>query len=363
MDPVLSKSPDPSTSPHASTPLDASVATPAAPDTRHILQTGTAYWVSKTLFSAVELGVFTELGRGPAPLESLRVRLGLHARAARDFLDALVALGFLEREGNVYRNAPDAAAFLDRSKPGYIGALLEMLSYRTWVPWGGLTDALRTGQPQNDVAGGGDDSFNAVYSTAERLRSFVCAMTAISLPLAQALARQFPWEQYKTVFDIGGAQGCVPVQVARAHPHIKGGVLDLPKVAPLFKDLVEQHGVSDRLRFVAGNMFQDEWPPADVYIMGHILHDWGLERKRALLAQAHRQLPPGGALIVYDAMIDNDRRQNVFGLLMSLNMLIETQDGFDYTPADACGWFQDAGFHDIRSASLGGTETMVVGTK
>lgn len=343
--------------------LDPSLQTQTAPDTRRIMQTGTAYWASKALFSAVELGVFTELGRGPAPFEPLRDRLGLHPRSARDLLDALVALGFLEREGNVYRNAPDAAAFLDRNKPGYIGALLEMLSFRTWVPWGGLTDALRTGQPQNDVADGGDDSFNAVYSTAERLRSFVCAMTAISLPLARALARQFPWSQHKTVFDIGGSQGCVPVQVALAHPHVHGGVLDLPKVAPLFKDLVEEHGVSDRLRFVPGNMFQDEWPRADVYIMGHILHDWGMERKRALLAQAHRQLPAGGALIVYDAMIDNERRKNVFGLLMSLNMLIETQDGFDYTPADACGWFQDAGFREIRIEALPGAETMVVGIK
>ena len=333
-----------------------------APDTRRILELGSGFWASRALLSAVELGVFTELGRGPMPFDPLRARVGLHPRAARDFLDTLVALGLLLREGDVYRNAPDTDALLDRAKPGYIGALLEMFVERLWTPWGQLTQSLRSGAPYESNAGG-DDAFDAFYSSAEKMRSFVTAMTAISLPLARALAAQFPWRQHQTVFDIGGAQGCVPVQLALAHPHITGGVLDLPKVGPLFRDLTQQYDLSDRLRFVAGNMFQDPWPRADVYILGHILHDWGMERKRALLARAYDALPTGGALIVYDAMIDNERRRNVFGLLMSLNMLVETPAGADYTPADCSGWFEAAGFRDIRTITLPGAETMVTGAK
>jgi hypothetical protein len=332
------------------------------PQTRRILEVATSFWAAKTLLSAVELGVFTELGQGPAPLASLQQRLNLHARAARDFLDALVALGFLAREGNVYSNAPEAAEFLDRAQPTYIGGLLEMCNDRLYQNWGRLTDALRSGEPQVG-ASERRDPFDALYSSAESLRSFLSAMTGISRPLARAIARKFPWQRYTTMFDIGTAQGCLPVEIALAHPHITGGGMDLAKVGPLFNDFVRENGLSDRLRFVQGDMFEDPWPSAQVFTLGHILHDWGLERKQALVRRAYEALPPGGALLVYDAMIDDDRRHNVFGLLMSLNMLLETHDGFDYTPTQYRGWLADAGFTNIRSESLPGNETMMVGTK
>lgn len=332
------------------------------PQTRRILEVASGFWGAKVLLSAVELDVFSELGRGPAPLGPLQERLGLHPRAARDFFDALVALGFLERDGNVYRNTPQTAEFLDRSKPTYIGGLLELFNARLYGNWARLTDALRTGAPQIGPSAG-RDPFESLYASPEQMRSFLSAMTGISRPLARAMAKKFPWTRYETLFDIGTAQGCLPVEIALAHPHVTGGGMDLPKVGPLFKDYVQENGLSERLRFVAGDMFHDPWPHAQVYTLGHILHDWGLERKRALVQRAYEALPPGGALIVYDAMIDDERRRNAFGLLMSLNMLIETHEGFDYTPTQCRGWLAEAGFGDLRTEALPGEETMLVGIK
>jgi hypothetical protein len=327
-----------------------------------ILALGFAYWGSKTLLSAVELGVFTELARGPLDAEALRQRLGLHPRSARDFFDALVALGMLEREGDQYRNTPETDLFLDRAKPSYSGGFLEMSSTRLYGFWAALTEALRTGQPQNEAKRGGD-FFGALYQDPARLRDFAHAMTGISMASAIAIAQHFPWARYRTFADIGTAEGCLPVQVALAHPHLTGIGYDLPPLGPIFTDFVAACGLAERLRFQAGDFFHDPLPSVDVLVMGHVLHDWGLEEKRALVAKAYAALAEGGALLVYETLIDDERRANAFALLMSLNMLIETPAGFDYTPAQCAAWMREAGFRETYSQPLGGPETMVVGFK
>jgi hypothetical protein len=327
-----------------------------------IMQTGLAYWTSKTLLSAVELGLFTELARGPLDGETLRTRLGLHPRGSSDFFDALVALGFLDRRDGKYANAEEADLYLDSAKPSYCGGFLEMSSARLFGFWASLTEALRTGQPQNEAKSGGD-FFAALYRDPVRLRSFAHAMTSISLGSAQAIARQFPWSQFQTMADIGTAEGCLPVQVAQAHPHLRGIGLDLPPLGPIFDEYVHLSGCQDRLRFMGADFFHDPLPSVDVIVMGHILHDWSLDEKRQLVASAYAALPADGALIVYDTIIDNDRRENAVGLLMSLNMLIETPAGFDYTANDCEGWMRDAGFRSTYAERLAGPESMVVGRK
>jgi hypothetical protein len=329
----------------------------------HILQTGLAFWSSKTLLSAIELEVFTELAKHPLPLADLTGRLGLHPRSAQDFFDALVALGFLDREEGVYRNTPATGVFLDKRKPSYIGGLLEMANQRLYGFWGHLTHGLRTGLPQNEVREGRMGVFEALYADPARLRAFLHAMTGISRGANIAIAAQFPWTGYSTFADIGTAQGDLAVQVAKRHPHLQGIGFDLAEVAPIFEEYAEDMGVSDRLRFHAGNFFQDPLPQVDVLMMGHILHDWGLDDKKMLVGKAYAALPPGGALVVYDSIIDDDRSKNAFGLLMSLNMLIETPDGFDYTGADCRGWMADAGFRETRVEHLVGPDSMVVGIK
>ena len=188
--------------------------------------------------------------------------------------------------------------------------------------WGSLTEGLRTGQPQSEVKTGGD-FFETLYADPEKLAQFTGAMTGLSRATGNAIAAKFPWRDYGSVIDIGCSQGAVAVAIATAHDHLTGGGFDLPPVEPIFDSYVARFGLADRLSFTPGDFFADPLPSADVLIMGHILHDWELDQKRLLLQKAYDALPKGGALIVYEAIIDDDRRENAFGLLMSLNMLIE----------------------------------------
>lgn len=332
------------------------------PQIDHIMQVGTGFFASKTLLSAVELQVFTELAKQPADLPTLTKNLGLHSRSARDFLDALVALGFLERKGGIYCNTPSTDFFLDKRKPSYIGGILEMANLRLYPFWNNLTTALRTGEQQNESKSG-EDAFAKLYVDRDRLAGFLKAMTGISRGANQAIARNFPWKDYKTAVDLGTAQGDLIVQVARSNPHISGVGFDLPEVAPVFEEYVAANGVSSRVSFCPGNFFKDPCPNADVVMMGHILHDWNLEEKRLLVRRAFDAIPDGGALIVYDSIIDDDRSKHAFGLLMSLNMLIETSGGFDYTGADCMGWMKEAGFRETRVEHLLGPNWMVIGTR
>lgn len=328
-----------------------------------ILQTGLAFWPAKTLLTAVELGVFTELARGPEAFEALRGRLGLHERSARDFFDTLHALGFLTRDGEKYGNTPETDLFLDQKKPSYVGGILEMANHRLYPFWGALTEALRTGQPQNEVKHGGPSMFDTLYADPARLRQFLAAMTGISHGANMTIARQFPWKDYRTFVDVGTAQGDLAAQVALANPHLRGMGFDLPQVEPIFEEYAARIGVADRVTFVAGSFFEQPLPHADAVMMGHILHDWDLPTKKVLIGKAFEALPAGGALIVYESIIDNERSKNAFGLMMSLNMLIETPGGFDYTGADCEGWMREAGFRSTRVEALVGPDSMVVGIK
>lgn len=333
---------------------------PLSPD--GIMQLGFGFWASKTLLSAVELKVFGTLSEaGSLDAEELRDRLGLHPRSARDFFDALVALRMLDRTDGRYSNTPETDLFLDPAKPTYVGGVLEMSNARLYTFWGSLTEGLRTGQPQSEVKTGGD-FFETLYADPEKLAQFTGAMTGLSRTAGDAIAAKFPWRDYGSVIDIGCAQGAVPAAIATAHNHLSGGGFDLPPVEPIFNAYVAQFRLADRLRFTPGNFFADPLPSADVLIMGHILHDWELDQKRLLLQKAYDALPTGGALIVYEAIIDDDRRHNAFGLLMSLNMLIEGL-GFDFTGADCRGWMADVGFSKSYVEHLVGPDSMVVGIK
>jgi len=327
-----------------------------------IMQLGLGFWGSKTLLSAIEIDLFSELAKRPLDANTIASCLHLHQRSVRDFLDALVALHMLEREDGKYRNTPETDLFLDREKPSYAGGILEMANARLYPFWGGLTEALRTGKPQNEAKTGGNP-FEKIYADPERLESFLSAMTGISLSAAMAIAQQFPWKDYKTFADIGCAQGALSVQVALAHSHITGTGFDLEAVRPIFEKYVVKHGLAGRLTFRGGSFFADPLPRADVLVMGHILHDWNLEEKKMLLGKAYEALPIDGALIVYEALIDDDRRENAFGLLMSLNMLIENPGGFDFTGADCQAWMTEAGFQQTRVEHLVGPDSMVIGIK
>ncbi|SNS69518.1 methyltransferase [Actinacidiphila glaucinigra] len=329
-----------------------------------ILQLGLGFMASKTLLSAVELQVFTVLAAGGRDRDSLAGAVGLHPRSSADFLDALVSLGLLNRDDDgVYHNSPSADVFLDRAKPSYVGGILEMADTRLFGFWDHLTDALRTGVQQNEVTHTGAPFFATLSQDPVAWRNFLNGMNGVSTPLAGALAADFDWTGRRHVADLGGALGAVPAAVLRSHPEMTGTVFELPPVRQVFDEYVAAHGLSDRLSFHGGDFFSDPLPAADVYVMGQILHDWNLEQRRFLLRKAYDALPDGGTLIVYDAMIDDDRRRNTYGFMLSLNMLIDTEGGSEYTVADATRWLTEAGFAKTSARPLIGGYTAVYATK
>lgn len=339
----------------------------AQPDPSHIMEVGTGFGPSKTLLSAVELDLFSHLGEKSMSGEEIGERLALHPRAIYDFLDALVALRFLERDGDAtdgrYRNSAEAAAFLDEQSPTYLGGFLKMCNSRLYGFWGDLTEALKTGQPQNEVKFTGKQMFEELYSDPARLEQFMHAMSGISRAPFQALADQFDFSRYETVCDAGGAMGQLCKALADRHPHLRCTTFDLPVVAPIAEKSIAAAGLSDRVTVASGDFFADPLPRADVITMGMILHDWNLDQKKQLINAAYDALPDGGAFIVVENLIDDARRENVFGLIMSLNMLIEFGDAFDFTGSDFANWCREAGFRDIETLPLTGPASAAIAYK
>jgi O-methyltransferase domain/Dimerisation domain len=327
-------------------------------DPSHIMQVGMGFWPSKTVLSAVELELFTHLGAESMTGEEIGERFDLHPRGIYDFLDTLVALRFLERDGDGsdgrYRNTAESAAFLDKRRPTYIGGILEMANARLYPFWGDLTEALRTGEPQNEVKHTGKPMFDELYSDPARLEQFMSAMQGVSLGNFQALAEKFDFSKYKTLCDVGGATGQLCMILATHHPHLQCTSYDLPVVVPIAERAIAAAGLSDRVTAASGDFFADPLPEADVITMGLILHDWNLDRKMHLIRAAYDALPEGGAFIVIENLIDDARRENAFGLMMSLNMLIEFGDAFDYTGSDFAGWCREVGFREVEILPLTG---------
>ncbi len=332
-----------------------------------IMQVGMGFWPARVLLTAVKLGVFSELGGGEMTRAELQTMLGLQERGTADLFDTLVALGFLERDGDGqqgrYRNTPETAAFLDRSSPRFIGGFLEMAHDRLYPFWGDLIEALRTGDAQNETKHGGKSVFEELYSKPERLEQFMDAMAGISAGNFQALAEKVDLSAYKTLCDVGGATGMLSMCVARRHPHIKCVSADLPQATEIATRKIAEAGLSDRVSTANLDFFSDPIPKADVVTMGMILHDWNLERKMMLVQKAYDALPEGGAFIVVENLIDDARRENAFGLMMSLNMLVEFGDAFDFTGADFDGWCREAGFKRTEVIHLAGPASAGVAYK
>ena len=336
-------------------------------DSSRIMQVGMSFWTAKTLLSAVELGVFTKLSGGPMTAEQLGRSLGLAPRGWFDFFDALVGLGFLEREGQGaqarYRNHEEAAVFLDRNRPTYMGGFLEMCSARLYRFWGDLTEALRTGKPQNEIKHNGRAMFEEVYSQPERLEQFMQAMAGISAANFAAFAAKFDFSKHRTMADIGGATGQLSILVAQRHPNMRCKSYDLPVVQPIARRAIERAKLVDRVEALTLDFFKDPIPPADVVTMGMILHDWNLEKKMHLIRSAYKALPAGGAFVAIENIIDDDRRRNVFGMMMSLNMLIEFGEAFDFTGADFGRWCAEAGFRRTEVIHLAGPASAAIAYK
>src|SRR5947199_2017601 len=336
-------------------------------DPGSILQTAFAFWSSKVLLTAVEFGVFTKLGGRRIAGGELGAELGLHPRGITDFFDALVAMHFLDREGDgplgKYFNTPASALHLDSNSPRYVGGILVMLNARLFRFWNDLPEALRTGKPQNEAKHGQKGVFEELYEELPRLEQFMGAMTGLSRINFEAFAAKFDFSNFKTLCDVGGATGLLSIEAAKKHPHLHCTSFDLPPVEPIAQKHIAAAGLRDRISTASGDFFKDPLPKADVITMVMILHDWNLEKKMHLIRSAYEALPPGGALVAIEALIDDARRENVFGLLMSLNMLIEFGEAFDYSGVDFRKWCGEVGFKRFDVIHLAGASSAAIAYK
>ena len=335
-------------------------------DPSKILQIGTGFMASKTLLTAVNLQLFTMLSKGGLTGQAIKANLGLHQRSIYDFLDALVAMGLLTRTGlketAIYNNAKDSDLFLDKAKPSYVGGILEMANNRLYPFWNDLEEGLKTGLAQNESKNG-KPVFEEVYADPAKLREFVGGMAGIQMGNFIAFSHQFDFLNYKTLCDIGGAGGFLSAHVALNNNHMECISFDLPPVHPIAMENVQNMGVADRVTVHSGDFFVDDFPEVDVITMGNILHDWGTADKKTLIQKAYNALPKGGALVVIENIIDDDRKKNVFGLLMSLNMLIETPEGYDFSAADFNTLAKEAGFTKMDLLPLTGPSSAAIAIK
>ena len=294
----------------------------------HILKIGMGFWASKTVLTAVHFQLFTLLAKQPLSGSQIRQTLGLHERAYLDFLDALVSLGFLTRKGlgadGVYSNSSDADFFLDKNKPSYLGGILEMCNTRLYRFWADLDEGLKTGLPQNEIKyakPGSGNQFDAIYSNPDSLAEFLQAMSGVQMGAFMAFAKQFDFSKYTTFCDVGGANGSLCVQVAMNHPHMQCLNFDLPVVEQVTRKTIEKFDLSSRVKTTGGDFFKDALPQSDVITMGNILHDWNDAEKLVLIKKAYDALPKGGAFVCIENIIDNNRSENTFGLLMSIGVI------------------------------------------
>ncbi len=340
------------------------------PSPASILQIGSGFWASKILLTAVNFQLFTHLAKQKSmtakEIKSL-LKLNCTDRHLYDFLDTLLTFGFLQREGLLdtarYSNSLDTETFLDKAKPTYVGGILEMFNNRLYGFWGNLGEGLQTGLAQNEVNHGGEPLFEILNKNPELLRDFANAMTGLQTGNFMALSQAFDFSKYKTFLDVGGSAGVLSLMVAKNQPHMTCTTLDLPTVEHIANETIQQFQLSDRVKAISGDFFKAPLPNADVIAMGNILHDWNEENKIQLIQKAYDALPTGGAFIAIENIIDNERKQNAFGMMMSLNMLIETADGFDYTFADFEKWAKQVGFKSIALLPLTGPTSAAIAYK
>ncbi|MGA4850153.1 methyltransferase [Streptomyces sp. G5(2025)] len=316
---------------------------------------------AKVLHSAVTLGVFGALAKSPADAAELARRTGTHHRMVPDFLDALVGLGLLERTEGRYRNSPLARAYLVPDSSSYLGGFVELTNETLYGTWGRLTEALRSGEPQHldsDKGGFVGDR----HKDRAKMKRFLAGLDAYSDRMGTELARRLDWGRHFSFVDLGGARGNLAAVLVRAHPHLQATCFDLERTRPLFTEHIGGLGLADRVAFAGGDFFTDPIPPADVVVLGHILHGFDTTRRRELLGRVFEAVRPGGTVLVYDRMIDDDR-SDPERLLSSLHMRLVSPDGSEYRVADCRAWLLGAGFTDDDAQPLLGTHTLVTAHK
>jgi ubiquinone/menaquinone biosynthesis C-methylase UbiE len=347
----------------ATTPQDAQVSRGVTPIP--LMQLATGFWASKTLAVAHELDVFTRLsgGAGITATELAQV-LRIEERPADMLLTGCASLGLLETRNERYFNTPLAEEFLVRGKPYYFGGFVQMLDKRLYAGWGKLLEAVHTNRPTT-----WDPNMQASLFEGEdpaMLSLFWEAMHSISMFTARALGEAIDFSGYKRLLDVGGGSGAFDIELCRRYPALRATVFDLPEIVEIAAEKARQTEVGDRIETVAGDFFAQGALPVghDAILLSMILHDWSETKGRELLRHCYDILPSGGAMMICELLVNDEKTGPAPAALMSLNMLIETE-GRNYTPAEYRAWLAETGFRDIQTVwfEAAGANGVVVGRK
>ncbi|RDU24665.1 methyltransferase [Anaerosacchariphilus polymeriproducens] len=334
---------------------------------RKIIDTGFAFQQAKVLLAALEFDMFTILDKGGMTGEQIREKLKLHPRGLWDFLDCLLCLGILKRDGvgvkAIYSNSEEAELYLNKKSPYYAGGILELANSRLYNLWDNLTDALKNGKPQNEILYKGKTYYENIYSDPKLTEDFANAMAGASGENYRLLSKKFDFSRYNSLCDIGGSTALLSICVAKEYDNIICTSFDLDAMETIAKKNVIRHRLDERIKIVSGNFLNDPLPKAEIITMGMILHNWNLETKKNLITAVYEALPSDGVFIVIEMMIDDERRECCAGFLQSLNMLLEFGEAFDFSIQELKSWCNKIGFKRYDVINLNGPFSAVIAYK
>jgi acetylserotonin N-methyltransferase len=318
------------------------------PDPNPILELLESFRRSKVMFTALTLGVFDRLAQGSAARDVLARDLKCNADALGRLLDANVCLGLLSQNAGVYANTPAAALYLTSDSPRRLSGYARYSDAVLWKLWAHLDDAIREGTHRWKQAYGFEGSiFASLFRSDADRREFLMGMHGQGLISSPQVVAAFDLGHYRRLVDLGGATGHLAMAACRRYPQLRATVFDLPEVLPVARELIAAEGLTERIDLVGGDFFSAVLPEADLYSLGRIVHDWSEDKVRLLLRRIYDRLPVGGALLVLEKLLDDDRSGPPWAVLQSLNMLVCTE-GKERTLAEYQALLEAAGFRRVE---------------
>ena len=312
-----------------------------------------AFRRSKTMFTAVSLGVFDRLAVQPSAVAELAISLDCNADALARLLDGCVGLGLLARDGAQYTNTPISSRYLISSSPDTLAGYIVYSDQSLYPLWAHLEEAVREGTNRWEQTFGSRDSlFAHFFRSKESSRGFLGGMHGFGRISSHRVVQTFDLSSFRRLVDLGGATGHLCIAACSVHREMMATVFDLPQVEPYAQERIEEASLTSRIKFVPGDFFSDDLPPADLYSLGRILHDWGEDKIERLLRKIYAALPSGGGLLISEALLNEDRSGPVFALMQNLNMLVCT-DGKERTCSDYRALLESAGFRAIQCRRTG----------
>lgn len=308
---------------------------------------------SKTMFAAVELGVFEILNGQSMTASQVSDKLNADASATSRLLETCFSLGLLSLQNGHFSNTELASAYLRPSSPQALTGYIDYSNRVLYDCWGHLEDAVREGTPRWAQTYGSDRPiFEHFFSTPEKMRAFTMGMHGLGLTTSPSVVHAFDLSGFRTMVDLGAATGHLVITACEVWPNLRGTALDFPKVLPMAEEYIAQSPAKDRLKVQPGDFFEDDLPPADLYALGRVLHDWTEEKIQLLLRRIYESLPTGGALLIAEKLIEADRSGPLNAHLQSLSMLIVTE-GKERSLSEYRALLRNAGFDSVEGKRTG----------